>query len=63
MEIIEILKILQKYDINESYPLWTEHNIIGFNVDCKKISKEDRETLTEFGVYYDPEYDQLVFYV
>ena len=63
MRIIEILEILQKYNIDESYPLWAEHDIIGFNIDWEKISKEDLESLTELNVHYDSEYDGLVIYV
>ena len=63
MRIIEILKILQKYNIDESYPVWAEHDVIGFYVNYEEISKEDMESLTELGVFYDYEYDGLVIYV
>ena len=41
MKIIDILKILSKYGIDEAYPLWAEHDIIGFYIDPMNIPKED----------------------
>lgn len=63
MEIIKILNLLQKYDIPESYPLWAEHDIIGFNVDYEKISEEDINTLQKLGCFFDGEYDSLIMFV
>lgn len=63
MEIIEILNLLRKYDIPESYPLWAEHDIIGFNVDYEKISEEDINILQELGCIIDEEYDSLIMFV
>ena len=63
MKIIDILKILSKYGIDESYPLWAEHNIIGFYIDPTIISPEDMKKLKEFGVYYDREYCSLAMFV
>ena len=60
MRLIEILKILQNYGIDESYPCWAEHDIIGFYVDPELISKEDLESLEELGVFYDAEYQGLI---
>lgn len=63
MEIIEILNLLRKYDIPESYPLWAEHDVIGFNVDYEKISEEDINTLQELGCFLSEEYDSLIMFV
>lgn len=63
MKIIEILNLLQKYDIPESYPLWAKHDIIGFNVDYKKINEEDINILQELGCIFDEEYDSLIIFV
>lgn len=63
MKIIEILNLLQKYDISESYPLWAEHDIIGFNVDYEKISEEDINILQELGCFFDEGYDSLIIFV
>ena len=63
MKIIDILNILAKYGIDEAYPLWAEHNIIGFYIDPEVISPEDMETLFELGVYYDEEYCSLAIFV
>ena len=41
MRIIEILKILQKYNRDESYAVWAEHDVIGFYVNYEEISKEE----------------------
>lgn len=59
MKIIEILNILAKYGISESYPIWAEHDMIGFYIDPTIISEEDMKMLTELGVYYDYEYQSL----
>ena len=63
MKIIDILNILSKYNIDKSYPLWAEHDIIGFYIDPMDISKEDMRTLNELGVFYSDEYDGLIIYV
>lgn len=63
MEIIEILNLLRKYDIPESYPLWAEHDIIGFNVDYEKISEEDINTLQKLGCFVSEEYNSLIMFV
>ena len=51
MKIIDILNILSKYNIDKSYPLWAEHDIIGFYIDPDEISMEDMRTLNELGVF------------
>lgn len=63
MRIIQILEILQKYHIDESYPFWAEHDVIGFDVNYEEISKEDLETLNELGCFYSDEYESLITYV
>jgi len=63
MEIIKILNLLQKYNIPKSYPLWAEHDIIGFNVDYEKISEEDINTLQKLGCFLSEEYDSLIMFV
>ena len=63
MKIIDILNILAKYGIDESNPLWAEHDIIGFYIDPMNISKEDQKALEELGVFYDEEYCSLVIFV
>lgn len=63
MKIIEILKILSKYGISENYPIWAEHDIIGFIIDPELISEEDMETLAKLGVFYNYEYESLTMFV
>ena len=63
MRIIDILNILSKYGIDDAYPLWAEHDTIGFYIDPTIISPEDMETLKELGVYYDEEYCSLAIFV
>ena len=41
MKILKILDILKKYMITKGqreWPFWTEHDILGFNVDYNLIS-------------------------
>lgn len=63
MRIIEILKILQKYNIDDSYPCWAEHDIIGFYINHKEISKEDLAILDKLGCFYSEEYESLIMFV
>ena len=63
MRLIEILEILKNYNINEDYPVWAEHDVIGFNIDYDIISEDDKQSLEELGARYDAEYDNLVIYV
>jgi len=63
MKIIDILNILAKYEIDESYPIWAEHDIIGFYIDPTDISEEDMKKLDELGVFYNEEYESLTMFV
>ena len=65
MYLREILDILNKYQTQHQrdYPVWAEHDILGFNVDYEKISEEDKQTLEEYGVFYDVEYNSLIRFV
>lgn len=63
MKIIDILKILSKYGIDEAYPLWAEHDLIGFYIDPEIISTEDMQALSELGVFYDEEQCSLAIFV
>ena len=50
-----ILDIIEKYmtDGQKKYPFWTEHDILGFNVDYEKISRKDLEALKLLDVIFD----------
>lgn len=63
MKLIQMLEILQKYHIDEDYPIWAEHDIIGFNVDYELISKEDLRVLEILGVHLDKDYNSLIMFV
>lgn len=63
MKLIQILEILQKYHIDEDYPIWAEHDIIGFYMDSEEISEEDMKILKNLGVFYNAEYEGLTIYV
>lgn len=49
MRIIEILKILQKYNIDESYPVWAGRD---FNVAHSGISYAARNGTMAYGYYW-----------
>ena len=59
-----IFNILEKYmtEGQKKYPVWTEHDILGFNVDCEKISKEDLEALKLLDVIFGGDYDGLYIF-
>ena len=65
MRLIQILKILEPYmdEFQKEYPLWAEHDIVGFKVDPESIQKCHLEELENLGVHFDSEYDSLVMYV
>lgn len=65
MKILKILDILSKYMITEAqrnWPFWTEHDILGFQVDYAEVSDEDLDKLNELGVFYDDSYDSLIMF-
>lgn len=62
MKLITILSILSKYGLDENYPLWAEHDIVGFR-GPSNISQADLATLDELGVFYSEEYDSLIMFV
>ena len=59
-----IFNIIEKYmtEGQKKYPVWTEHDILGFNVDYKKISKEDLEALKLLDVIFGGDYDGLYIF-
>ena len=59
-----IFNIIEKYmtERQQKYPVWTEHDILGFNVDYKKISKEDLEALKLLDVIFGGDYDGLYIF-
>ena len=59
---IKILTILSKYT-DSPYPLFCEHDVLGFIVEEEKISKEDKDELDKLGVFYSEEYCSLIKYV
>lgn len=62
MELIKILNILSAYGLDEKYPLWAEHDVIGFNV-TPELPKEILDIMEEMGVFYSEEYDSLIKFV
>lgn len=59
-----IFNIIEKYmtEGQKKYPVWTEHDILGFNVDYEKISKEDLEALKLLDVIFGGNYDGLYIF-
>ena len=47
----------------QHYPLWAEHDIIGFNVDQDLIPQDELERLYELNVFFDDTYNSLVMFV
>lgn len=62
MKLIKILSILSVYGLDENYPLWAEHDIIGFNV-TPELPKEILDIIKKMGVFYSEEYDSLIMFV
>ena len=64
MKILKILAILEPYmdEFQKEYSFWTEHDILGFQVDPESISQEDLEKLEDLGVFYDQDYDSLIMF-
>lgn len=63
MEIIKILEILQNYNISEEYPIFAEHDVIGFLIDYNLINQKDKKRLEELGCFYSDEYESLIMFV
>lgn len=62
MKLITILSILSKYGLDEDYPIWAEHDIIGF-CGPSGVSQADLSILEDLGVFYSEEYDSLIMFV
>lgn len=62
MKLIKILSILSAYGLDENYPIWAEHDIIGFNV-TPELPKEILDIIKKMGVFYSEEYDSLIMFV
>ena len=61
MKLIKILGILSVYGLDENYPLWAEHGIIGFNVP-PHLPQEILDILDKMGVFYSEEYNSLIMF-
>ena len=62
MKLIKILGILSAYGLDEKYPLWAEHDMIGFNVS-PHLPQEILDILDKMGVFYSEEYNSLIMFV
>lgn len=62
MKLIKILSILSIYGLDKQYPLWAEHDIIGFNV-TPELPKEILDIMEGMGVIYSEEYNSLIMFV
>jgi hypothetical protein len=62
MKLIKILSILSVYGLDEKYPLWAEHDVIGFNV-TPELPKEILDIMEGMGVIYSEEYNSLIMFV
>ena len=49
-------------EAQRNWPFWTEHDILGFQVDYAQVSKEDLDKLNELDVFYDESYDSLIMF-
>lgn len=54
--------IFQKY-VFYDYPMFAEHDVIGFCVDKDIISETDRENLDRLGIFYNTDYDAYTMFV
>ncbi len=61
-DLIEALKIFEKYIGDKKYPTWAEHDELGVNCSKENMSKEDIKRLDELGFFYEPEYECFISY-
>lgn len=59
-DLIEALKIFEKYIGDEKYPTWAEHDEFGVNCPINGMSEEDIKKLDELGFFWDGEYECFV---
>lgn len=59
-DLIEALKIFEKYIGDEKYPTWAEHDEFGVNFPINGMSEEDIKKLDELGFFGDGEYECFV---
>ncbi len=61
-DLIEALKIFEKYIGDKIYPTWAEHDEFGVCCDKENMSEEDIKKLDELGFFYNEEYECFVSY-
>ena len=59
-DLIEALKIFEKYISDEKYPTWAEHDEFGVNCPINGMSEEDIKKLDELGFFWDNEYECFI---
>ncbi len=59
-DLIEALKIFEKYIGDEKYPTWAEHDEFGVNCPINGMSEEDIKKLDELGFFWSGEYECFV---
>ena len=55
-------EIFQKY-VFYDYPMFAEHDVIGFCVDKDMVPEEDRENLDRLRIFYSYDYGAYIMYV
>lgn len=61
-DLIQALKIFEKYIGDKKYPTWAEHEIFGVVCPIEKMSEEEIKKLEELGFYWNEEYNSFYSY-
>ncbi len=61
-DLIEALKIFEKYIGDEKYPTWAEHDVFGVNCDIENMTEEDIKKLDDLGFFWNHEYECFTSY-
>lgn len=59
-DLIEALKIFEKYIGDEKYPTWAEHDEFGVNCPIDGMAEENIKKLDELGFFWEEAYECFI---